>query len=201
MQEFPGGDRQHTAAGAKVEHVAHRAGARHGRQHFEAAGGGAVVAGAEGLAGLDLDGDLAGADLVAVMGAVHDEAAGAYRRQTFERLGDPVDIRQHFTLDDKVREIVGERFPQPLVHTLLVGRHHVDRGFPDVTLLVDFRRADGKILFAEDFAHAVEHGFRLLLGGGDEKSDLAQRSVLRLSLHTLRSPRFGARRCKPPPLA
>ncbi|MCY1246105.1 hypothetical protein D9M72_593090 [compost metagenome] len=90
-------------------------------------------------------------------------------------------------------EVFGQCVSEAFVHALLVDCHHVDRGFPDVALLVDFRRADGKVLFAEDFAQAVEHGFRLLLGGGDEKSDLAQGPVLRLGNPPPASNRGGVR--------
>jgi hypothetical protein len=52
------------------------------------------MAGAEGEAGLDLDGDVADAPPVAVMRAVNQEAAGAHRLQAFQRLRHPVDVGQ-----------------------------------------------------------------------------------------------------------
>ena len=62
------------AAGAEVERVARPFAAHDPVDHFEAAGGGAVMAGAEGKAGLDLDGDAADVAERAVMRAVHEEA-------------------------------------------------------------------------------------------------------------------------------
>ena len=50
-------------------------------ERFEAERGGGVVAGAEGLAGLDLDGAATAAGAVAVVAAVHEEAACGHRRQ------------------------------------------------------------------------------------------------------------------------
>ena len=56
----------------------------------EAAARGAVVAGAERQRRLDLDAELVGRNLRAVMLAVHDEAPGADRDQFLERGLDPV---------------------------------------------------------------------------------------------------------------
>ena len=64
--------------------------------HLEAARRRAVMAGAEGQPGLDLDGEVADAAAVAVVRAVHEEAAGAHRLQTFQRPRHPVDVGQHF---------------------------------------------------------------------------------------------------------
>src|SRR6185437_16409119 len=56
----------------------------------QAAAGGAVVTGAEGERGLDLDADFVGLDADAVVRAMHDETAGPHWRQTREALLDPV---------------------------------------------------------------------------------------------------------------
>ena len=48
---------------------------------------------------LDLDGEIAGAALVAVMRAVNQKPPGAHRLQAFQRLGDPVDVWQRLALD------------------------------------------------------------------------------------------------------
>ena len=70
--------------------------------HFQAAGGGAVMAGAEGQPRLDLDGEVAGAAPAAVVRAMHQEPAGADRLQPLQRLGDPVDVGQRFAADRRV---------------------------------------------------------------------------------------------------
>ena len=56
----------------------------------QAAARGAVMAGAEGERRLDLDADAVGRNAGAVMGAVHDEAAGRDRLQPGEALAHPV---------------------------------------------------------------------------------------------------------------
>ena len=58
---------------------------------FEAAGGGLVVAGAEGLGGLDADRGEAGGRVAAAVAAVDVKAAGGDGLQAFERAFDPVD--------------------------------------------------------------------------------------------------------------
>ena len=78
----------------------------------EAAGGGAVVAGAEGLAGLDLDGDVVRLHLAAVVWPVHQEAAGAHRLQPFEALRHPVGLRQFG--DDETAEAGKRRRARPV---------------------------------------------------------------------------------------
>jgi hypothetical protein len=55
-----------------------------------------MVAGAEGLAGIDLDPDPAGGEAAASMAAVDDEAAGGDRLQTIQSGGDPVGFGQLF---------------------------------------------------------------------------------------------------------
>ena len=58
LRQLRDGDGENGAAGAEVERVSRPLAPHHPVDHFEAAGGGAVMAGAEGKAGLDLDGDL-----------------------------------------------------------------------------------------------------------------------------------------------
>ncbi len=49
-----------------------------------------MVAGAERQRRLDLDGELVGGDVLAVMRAMDDEAAGRHRHEVFEARLDPV---------------------------------------------------------------------------------------------------------------
>ena len=55
--------------------------------------------GAEGEAGLDLDGDAAGRPQCPVMGAVHEEAAGPHRLQPFQRACHPIDVGHDFGVE------------------------------------------------------------------------------------------------------
>ncbi len=88
------GDGEDARSGADVERVPDRPGADGALDSEQAAGGRAVVAGAESLARLDFDGDVIGPALVAVVRAVDQEAAGAHRLEAFKRLRDPVGLRQ-----------------------------------------------------------------------------------------------------------
>ena len=60
----------------------------------ETAARGAVMAGAEREAGLDLDRDVVGADKRAVMRAMHEKTPGAHRLKPGERARDPVALRR-----------------------------------------------------------------------------------------------------------
>ena len=76
-----GGDGEYAGAAAEVEHARDPTTAGYTVERFEAERGGGVVPGAEGLAGLDLDGAATAAGAVAVVAAVHEEAACNHRRQ------------------------------------------------------------------------------------------------------------------------
>ncbi len=89
-KDFRRRDRQHARAGADVEHARRPPPLRQLVERQQTAAGGAVVAGAEGQRGLDLDADVVGLDARAVMRAVHDEAAGPHRLQTAKAFLDPV---------------------------------------------------------------------------------------------------------------
>ena len=71
---------EYAGAGADIEDAAHAGDARTLAQRLEsqqAAAGGAVMAGAEGERGLDLDTDLVGSYAGSIMGAVDDKAPGS----------------------------------------------------------------------------------------------------------------------------
>ena len=98
-----GGDGENAAAGAEIENPraplpGARLGCAHGPAHRfaepvereQAAAGGAVMAGAERERRLDLDADGASRNAGAVMGAVHDEAAGRDRLEPAQALAHPV---------------------------------------------------------------------------------------------------------------
>src|SRR5690606_2508781 len=77
-------DGEHAAARAEVEGVVRTLAFKHSFDHLETAGRGAMVTGAEGEAGLDLDRNLAGLGAAPPVGAVNVEAPGAHRAEAFE---------------------------------------------------------------------------------------------------------------------
>ncbi len=89
-QGFGGCDRQHTGAGAEIEHPPRPFRPQHLVEQDEATAGGAMMPGAERQRRLDLDADPVGTDTVAVVMAVHHEATGLDRREAFKARLDPV---------------------------------------------------------------------------------------------------------------
>ena len=77
-QTFSRRDRQHAGAGAEIEHAPRAPPLRQSIERQQAAARGAVVAGTESKRRLDFDADGVDRHPRAVMGAVHDKAAGAY---------------------------------------------------------------------------------------------------------------------------
>src|SRR5271165_6866931 len=73
----------------------------------EAASGRAVMAGAEGEPGLDLDADVVGADPRSVMRAVDEKTPRAHRLKTGQRIGDPVLLLGQPECDGARRLLVG----------------------------------------------------------------------------------------------
>ena len=111
--------------------------------HFEAAGRRAVMAGAEGKPGLDLDGEVAGAAAVAVMRAVHQKAPGADRLQALQRLRHPVDVGQDFAPIAASNAGFVQHGAQALLDGvgIVVG---VERDFLDAARLVEIDDRDRK---------------------------------------------------------
>ncbi len=101
-------DRQHTGAGAEIEHVEPNAPPlRQIIKRQQTAARGAVMAGAERERRLDLDADGVGFDAGAVMGAVHDKAAGFDRRQAAQALRNPVGLRDRLDAKRRGRRLIG----------------------------------------------------------------------------------------------
>ncbi len=78
------GDGEHASTGADIEDAARPAALQLGGEMQEAAARGAVMPGAEGEGGFDLDADLVDAQRAAVMRAMHHEPPGPDRRQPGE---------------------------------------------------------------------------------------------------------------------
>jgi hypothetical protein len=157
-------DGQHRAAGAEVERVARVLAAHDLVQHFEAAGGGAVMASAEGKARLDLDGEFAAVTLPAVMRAMDEETAGAYRLQSFQRARHPVDVGQGFALDRLRKRKPGKDVLHPRLDSvdIAVG---IERHFVDVAVLVDFEHGDRQAVILESRLERGEDAVSLDLAG------------------------------------
>ena len=90
LEAFGGSDGENAGPRADVEDGARTPPPRDAIEHFEAAARRAVMAGAEGERGVDLDCDVVGAHFAAAVRSMHDEAPGPHRLQPFERGGHPV---------------------------------------------------------------------------------------------------------------
>jgi hypothetical protein len=86
-------DREHAAAGADIENAPRPARLRDPIEGQQAAAGGAVVAGAEGERGFDLDADAIWRYARAVVGAVDEETPGGDRCKPVEAGLDPIPRR------------------------------------------------------------------------------------------------------------
>src|SRR5271166_3357972 len=90
FEDFTRRDRQHAGAAADVENLLRPAALEKPVEMEEAAAGRAVMAGAEGEAGLYLDGDVACADFRPVVAAMDEKASGPDRLKTGKRIRHPV---------------------------------------------------------------------------------------------------------------
>ncbi len=136
-----GGDGKHARAAAHIEDAARPLTAQQAVERLKAATGGAVMAGAEGGAGIDLDGDVACRAAMAVMRAVEEEATGAHRRQALQRAAHPVDVGKRGDGDVGRRKA---RFGQQGFQRLHVGLVGVPGfGDPQIARLVGLHRAGG----------------------------------------------------------
>ena len=85
-----GRDGEHARAGAEIEDAPSRQRLAKPIEREQAAARGAVMAGAEGQRRFDLDADAIDGNAGAVMGAVHDEAAGGDGSQSGEAFAHPI---------------------------------------------------------------------------------------------------------------
>src|SRR5690606_6614320 len=84
------------AAGSEVKRIGRMFAGDDFLNQFDASCRRSVVTGAESKARVDFNGDVARFDLVAVVRAMDKETPGPDRLQTFQRMRDPVDVRQFF---------------------------------------------------------------------------------------------------------
>ena len=144
-------------------------------QRQQAAARGAVMAGAEGERGLDLDAQRVDRHRGAVMRAVHDEAAGAHRLEAGEALRHPVGLRQRLE-GQRRRRVLARRHPHQRAHRRLVGRlAEIDRHLPAAAVALEGgaggvvgierfvqragQRARGFLVAGEAGDHGVHGGF------------------------------------------
>ncbi len=130
----------------------------------QAAAGGAVMAGAEGQRGLDLDADVVGLDARAVMRAMHDEAAGAHRLQTGQAFLDPVGGRDRLDGERGRRRIAGRERDLRAQSGFVRRLAEMDRHLPLAAVALE-GGADG-VVGAEDLAEIAGEpaGGRLVAG-------------------------------------
>src|SRR5262249_32855365 len=89
-------DREHAGAGAEIEHMTRTALPGQAVEREQATPRGAVMAGAEGGGGFDLDADLVAWNPAAIVRAMHHQAAGACRWQACKTFGRRVARGQRF---------------------------------------------------------------------------------------------------------
>ena len=129
MRRLRRGDAEHAGAGAEIEHAAQLAALQHLVEQQQAAAGGAVMAGAERQRRLDLDAELVGRHIGAVVRAMHHEAAGAHRGEAFQAGLDPVPGLDGVERDRRRRAVGGER--HQLAHRGLIRRRgEIQRDIP-----------------------------------------------------------------------
>ena len=185
------GDRQHRAAGPEVERAPRVFAAHDAADHFEAAGRGAVMPGAEGQAGLDLDGEGAGAPRCPVMGAVDEETAGPHRLQPFQRACHPIDVGHDFGVEFQVG-IAGADDPEYL-RPDAAGRFLIDieRNLVQVARLVEVAHGERKTVILERSFQRRVDALGRRAGRRHVESDLGQWRTLRLCRQPSLTSRFS----------
>ena len=187
MRKLRQRDRQHGAARSQIQRVARRLTTCHPMKHFQAAGGGAMMTGAEGKACLDLDRKVADAPPVAVMRAMDQKPAGTDRLQAFQRLGDPVDVGQRLMRDLErcTRRAGGDA--DAVFDVVRLGGVGIDGNFLRTLRFVDLEDGEGEAVILE-FAFQQAEKRRRIRPRGDEMQaclghgDMSQPAARRLSL-------------------
>jgi hypothetical protein len=148
-------DRQNACAAADVEDALRARALQHPVQQRQTSSRGAVVPRSERQSRFDLDADVVLAQLLAIMGAMDDEAAHADGRQAGERIGDPVPLRQRIIFDlPRKGRAAGRR--DDTFHDFMVGliakiRFDEPRLLSLGAWLVDFKGRGGAVARIEKF--------------------------------------------------
>ena len=147
------GDRQHAGAGADVQHAQRTSRLEKMVERQQASPRRAVMSGAEGEGGADLDADAVEMDARAVVLAVDDEASGLDRREPFLARLDPVFRRERLE-GQRIRRLGPGREPHQRTDGGLVGRIvEVDRDRPTVAGIIGGYHGLRRV---EDFCQPVE---------------------------------------------
>ena len=149
MKKSCRGNRQNAAAGADIEHALETPPLCKIGERLKAPARRAMVAGAEGEGGLDLDADVVGAQFFAVMRAVNEKAADAHRLEIGKALRNPV--RRRDRLDaERPRRGLARGNSDKAAQACLVGRlPKMDRDLPAAGAVFEGRA--GRILAVEAF--------------------------------------------------
>jgi hypothetical protein len=139
------------------------------------------MAGAEGEARLDLDGQLAAVALPAVMCAVDEETAGAHRLQTLQRTHHPIDIRHRLARNRPRQGQPGKNVFQARLDgiDIAVG---IERHFMDIAVLVDFDQANRQALIFERRFERGEDTVGLDLASCEIKPRLGHQTMFFVSM-------------------
>ena len=148
MKKSRRGNRQNAAAGADIKHALDTPPLCKIGERLKAPARRAVVAGAEGEGGLDLDADVVGAQFCAVVRAVNEKAPDAHRLEIGKALRNP--IRRRHRLDaERPRRGLARGNSDKATQACLVGRlPKMDRDLPAAGVFEG--RAD-RILAVEAF--------------------------------------------------
>ena len=149
MKKSCRGNRQNPAAGADIEHALETPALCKIGEHLKAPARRAVVAGAEGEGGLDLDADVVGAQFCAVVRAVNEKAADAHRLEIGEALRNPV-RRRHRLDAQRPRRGLARGDSDKAAQACLLGRlTKMDGDLPAAGPVLEGRA--GRILAVEAF--------------------------------------------------
>ena len=169
------GDGEHARAGAEIEDAPSRQRLAKPIERQQAAARGAVMAGAEGQRRFDLDADAVERDAGAVMGAVHDEAAGGDGSQSGEAFAHPILGRD--TLEaQRLRRCGSCRRGGQRAHHGLVGRGTKIHRHPPAAGAV-IHKADGDFVRRKALGEKIRNAVRRLFIGFEPAQ---QRSMLAL---------------------
>ena len=161
-----GGDGEHARAGAEVEDAPSRQRFAKPIERQQAAARGAVMAGAEGQRRFDLDADAVVRDAGAVMGAVHDEAAGGDGRQSGEAFAHPIFGRDALEAQRFGGSVACGRGGQRAYY-FFVGRDTKIHRHPPAAG-ADIHKADGNFVGRQSLGDKIGNPVRRLFIGFEE---------------------------------
>ena len=161
-------DGKHPRAGAEVEDAPSWKRFADAIKRQQAAARGAVMAGAESQRGFDLDADAIVRDAGAVMGAVHDEAAGADGSQSGKAFAHPI-LRRHALEAQRFGGGVARCRGGQRAYCFLIGRSpKMDRHPPAAG--ADIHSADSGFVGRKALCKKIDDVVRRLFIGFEERN-------------------------------